>query len=195
MSVELEFGRSRASLGKNLGPSRGKAILGATVLLASLTASPCIAGGAPSTSSTDVRVLWEYRGIPEGMSLYESAKDKEPELWSMGAVRSLKEAPVSDLIPGSVLRMRRGQSRSFVLVYHNSSAKTVEFFAAPHHVAPPEASLGFNFDCLCVNHVYRAEPGEYWYRAVRLTLDPQFEGRRLDVSHALVRYAGKTPRR
>lgn len=147
-----------------------------------------LASSARAAETVSVRVEWEYKDIPAGMSIYEPAKGEIPEVWSMGEGDSLKAIPVSSPIAGSTLRLKPGEEKTFVLVYRNETDKTVEFFAAPHHLHPAEAALGFKFDCLCVNHVYSARPGKYWWRIVQLTLDPEAGAGPLTVRHALVRY-------
>lgn len=82
--------------------------------------------------------------------------------------------------------MRPGSTKMFVLIMKNTEAQPVNFFAAPHHVEPQEHSLGFHFNCLCVNHVFTVGPGETWYRVVRLQMHKDYRGKKLGIRHTLI---------
>jgi hypothetical protein len=104
----------------------------------------------------------------------------------MGHGKTLEELPVSQEIADATVKISPGGKKQFILVWKNDSDKPVYFFAAPHHVEPQEWSLGFKFHCLCTNHVYSAQPGEYWYRVVELDLDKSYVGSAVDIVHSLI---------
>lgn len=164
-----------------------KKVLGLSLLLLT-AASPVRSSGAAAAEREPVaiRLQWDYKGIEPEMSVYEAADDPRLEIWNMGVRKSLAELPVKKRIEDSVVRARPGEDKIFVLVYRNVRDKPVRFFAAPHRLSPEEASLGFDFACLCMNHIYTVPKGYYWYRVVKLSLDDDFKGRSLDVRHTLV---------
>lgn len=150
-----------------------------------LLVSP-FAGSAESGDSSKVRVkiLWDYKDIPEGMKIYE-VKGKT-QLWKTEAVSDEKILPFEKQIEDSTLSLRPGQAKKFALGYKNTTDKPIYFFAAPHSAEPPENSLGFKFKCLCVNHAYHLKPGETWYRIVEFRLSKVFSDKQLAVKHVLI---------
>lgn len=134
-----------------------------------------------------VSLSWEHRGIPEGMRVYEPASGAASlPLWHTATAARLKDIPAAAELPGGEVKLRPGRSRRLLLVYRNPGRAPVRFFAAPHHVRPDESSLGFEFACLCMNHVYTAPPGGYWWRVVELQLDKDFAASTLEVRHVLL---------
>lgn len=173
-----------------LPPSAARALLLAVVL----TAFPTGAGAGHEARNPDapkpeipICVEWSYRGVPRTMKLYElTAAGSDLPLWGMGTAASLDGVPAGLEIAGGVIRLRPGVKKRFLLVLRNDGKAPVRFFAAPHHVRPEAASLGFEFACLCLNHVYEAPAGGYWYRVVELTLQSDFGGSALTVRHTLI---------
>lgn len=149
------------------------------VLLALLTAFISL------SSAADLKVGWDYGGVPPGMTLYE-VKPGAFEVGLTSAAASIAAAPVTTEIPDATVRLEPGQSRKIALVYRNATKEPVRFFAAPHSVTPARAALGFKFRCLCVNRVYTVMPGGVWYRVVELRLGKDFSGKRLEVVHQLL---------
>ncbi|MCP5467718.1 MAG: hypothetical protein H7A32_00425 [Deltaproteobacteria bacterium] len=105
----------------------------------------------------------------------------------MGNTKKLSEIPLGKEIQNSTLYLETNKSKRFILVMKNNSSKTLHFFAAPHELSPPELSLGFKFKCLCLNHVYKIPPGEYWYRVVEIHLDDNFKNKEVNVTHDLIK--------
>lgn len=133
----------------------------------------------------ELRVAWDYNGVPEGMKLYE-LKPGDWEVWTTSVVATAADAPVYREIPDATVRLRPGERKRVALFYENTTARPVRFFAAPHSVSPARAALGFKFLCLCTNHVYVVAPGQVWYRVVELRLARDFAGKRLEIVHQLV---------
>ena len=159
-----------------------------TVLaLAALLAAPAFAAEPPAT--VKVKVSWDYEGVPSGMTI-RAQKAGDFELWDTGTAATAAATPAGDEFPAQVAKLKPGEALRAVLVYHNKSAKTVRFFAAPHAATPSSATLGFKFKCLCTNHVYEVPPGRFWYRVVELRLAREYEGRRLEIRHNLVAVTG-----
>lgn len=141
--------------------------------------------GLRKENKVEVDIGWEYQNVPGKVKIYEPRN--HPKLWQTQTVKNLSDAPVGAEIKDAKILMGPGQSREFVLVMKNETTHPLYFFAAPHHVTPPEYSLGFKFHCLCVNMTYSVNPGSYWYRVVRLDLMPGFRGDHLKVVHTLIR--------
>lgn len=165
----------------------GAAILAGTISLTALDAAD--AGVEPvARREVRVRVAWRYQNIPAGMRIYEPSPGRPLKLWQMGSAASASELPVGNEIAGGRFSLEAGAEKTFLLVYRNDTDHPVRFFAAPHSVHPAEHALGFEFQCLCVNHIYTAPPRGYWYRVVKLSLDSRARGP-LAVTHVLVRAA------
>lgn len=155
-------------------------MLAALLLVCALSAAP-----AP----TEVKLAWEYEGMPPGLRVLE-AVPATPELWTTEVADSRERIPAGRELPGGVVRLKPGEERTLVLVYHNTGKTPLRFFAAPHAAKPAAASLGLEFECLCLNHVYSVGPGRWWWRVVRLSLSPEMGAPQLTVTHALVRVTG-----
>lgn len=140
---------------------------------------------AAAAEPAEVVVSWAHEGLPEGMTLCELKPGDWP-LWQTGTVERVEESPAGSPVPASTVRLRPGETLRAALLYTNRTSRTLRFFAAPHHVEPARASLGFKFKCLCTNHVYEVPPGRSWYRVVELRLARGFSGRRLEIKHHLV---------
>lgn len=162
------------------------------MLFLPLIAASLLAGEAARPPAT-VAISWDYRDLPKAMRVHEYDASTRLPLWKMGEVAKASELPAGPEIKAAKVSIRPGETRKLVLVYRNETKGLLRFFAAPHHVHPAEGSLGFEFACLCTNHVYAVEPGRIWYRVVELGLHEDFEGVALEVRHALVRVKGRAP--
>lgn len=131
-----------------------------------------------------IHVAWKYKDFPASISLYE-LKGK-PLLWETRSVASLAAAPVGQPIAGSVLTLTPGQRKRFILAVQNPGNVPLFFFAAPHTVHPEENTLGFKFKCLCINHAFKINPKESWYRVVEFRLSRDFVGNELTISHTII---------
>src|SRR2546426_12715192 len=103
-----------------------------------------------NNSLVSVKITWEYKDLPPNMKIYQPPRGAILKLWETSVVKDHKDLPVSNEISDSVLKLRRGTNKTFVLVYKNDTRQPIYFFAAPHQVAPPEYSLGFKLKCLCI---------------------------------------------
>jgi hypothetical protein len=147
-----------------------------------------------ASSPAQIALAWEYVNLPQTMAVYTQASDRPLPLWKMGAVADLSGIPVGNLIDGTVTVPATSPAR-LILVFHNTTDHPLYFFAAPHQAAPPEASLGFKFHCLCLGNVYKVPPHRYWYRAVELSIGPGFQTHTpLRLTHALVAVDAKRAR-
>lgn len=155
-----------------------------------LTFAHCGKQEAPQSLSgtTDVRVhiRWNYRNFPLRVAIHEIKGQVTPALWETRSVKDISAAPIGEEIPDGVFAMQPGKEHYFILVVKNTTTKPAAFFAAPHHLDPPEASLGFQFKCLCVNHLFTVDAGQIWYRVVRLRLARENAAREITVEHSIV---------
>ena len=136
--------------------------------------------------AAEVKLGWSYEGMPAGMRVFE-ASSTAPELWTTATAERREDVPAGREVVGGVVRLAPGEQKLLVLVYRNPGKVPLRFFAAPHDAKPRAASLGMEFECLCLNHVYAVGPGRWWWRVVRLSLASDYEAPRLNVTHALVR--------
>jgi hypothetical protein len=141
---------------------------------------PAAAAAAP----VKVNIAWDYKDVPARVEIHE-LKGK-PRLWETASVKALDPAQIGEAMQDSGFVMEPGQNKRFALVVNNKSGKPAFFFAAPHVVHPAEHSLGFKFKCLCINHAFRVEAGESWYRIVELRLSRDFVGSELTVTHTII---------
>lgn len=162
-------------------------VLAAAAATASAGRFPVVAARADARPAAVITLSWEHRGIPKGMSVYEPGPGAASlPLWHTSTAARLKDVPVAAELRAGEVKLRPGEKRRLLLVYRNPGKAPVRFFAAPHHARPEESSLGFEFACLCMNHVYTAPPGEFWWRVVELQLDEDFAAGALDVRHVLL---------
>ena len=136
--------------------------------------------------SVKIKIAWEYNEFPLRIKLYEPASQRNFRYWETGIVNDEKKLPVSSPIDNETLYIKRGGKKLFVLVVHNNGSEARQFFAAPHSVDPPELSFGFKFKCLCVNHAFRIQPGEFWYRVVELRISEKFKGNEIEIRHNII---------
>lgn len=132
-----------------------------------------------------LKIRWQYKDLPPGMELFEKRPEDTRALWDTRILAANEPRPYGRKIEGSNLTMQTGTKRMFYLVYRNTTKAPLAFFAAPHHVHPPELSLGFKFHCLCINHVYQVPPGYEWIRLVEIDLDRDFTPGELEITHLL----------
>lgn len=141
----------------------------------------------PLTSGdTRVTISWKYQNFPTELTIHEIRPGKKAELWQTGSGRDTTNTPVGEEIKGGVFAIQPGKEKNFVLAARNSTGRPIYFFAAPHHLEPAHAGLGFQFKCLCVNHLFEIKPGEIWYRVVRLRITRENRAASIDISHDIV---------
>lgn len=143
------------------------------------------AGHSALARNVDLAVGFDYKGLNQHMQLYTLKDGVLDTVAKTRVVKSLAKAPVGKLIQGS-LKMKAGEGQTFVLVMNNKSDKDIFFFAAPHIPSPPEASIGFFFECLCNSHVYKVTPHSIWYRVVRLEINEDFSPAKAEIRHTIV---------
>ncbi|MBV6492965.1 MAG: hypothetical protein LDLANPLL_00972 [Turneriella sp.] len=135
---------------------------------------------------TRVKIEWVYKNFPAEITIHELKRGKEAVLWQTGSALDTKDTPIGDEIDQGVFAVQQGKEKYFVLAAKNKTAKPIYFFAAPHHLLPAEAGLGFQFKCLCVNHLFAIKPNETWYRIVRLRLTRENHIASITISHDIV---------
>jgi hypothetical protein len=97
-----------------------------------------------------------------------------------------KNLPILRELPGDSLEAPAGENNVLYLVAKNPGKKTVKFYVAPHHIDPPSASLGFNFQCLCNSHIYTVKPGKLWYRIMLLKTADDQSAKTVTLTHKLI---------
>lgn len=154
--------------------------------VASLLLGPS-AGSQAAGAAVNVVLSWSYDGVPAEMSVYEADATRPFKLWEMEAVADLALVPKGAPLTEGRTRLAPDGRTRLVLVFHNPTPRPLYFFAAPHHMTPANATLGFKFHCLCLDQIYRVPAGQYWYRAVELTAGPAFRSDQpMRVEHVLV---------
>lgn len=138
-----------------------------------------------------VQLAFRYRAMPAKISVYGLKPGANADVWDMGVSSSVADLPIGAVIPNGTIQLKGGQHKTMVLVLHNDGAAPLDFFAAPHHVEPPEGALGLQFWCLCNGNAYHVPAHSYWYRVVRVGLGEQFKGSSLTLTHLLM--ATKAP--
>lgn len=145
-------------------------------------------GFAAEEKELHISLHWKYQKLPNGvMKVYELDTGTRHRLWETGSSGNLTATPAGSEIPEGKFVLYPGSKKTFVLVMHNTTKQPLHFFAAPHHVNPPTASLGFKFKCLCVNHAFKVPSGAFWYRVVQLQLSGKYRGgENLTIMHDLI---------
>lgn len=144
-------------------------------------------GSLEKTDEVKIQILWNYRNLNQKMELYEPASQRPIKLWEMASTKDKDSIPISSLkIKNGTFFLKPGSQKYFVLIMKNDTKESVYFFATPHIAYPPESALGFKFKCLCINYAFNVNPGETWYRVVRLRLSENFLGSRLKIYHTLI---------
>lgn len=158
--------------------------------LLALAISACEKAAPPETKNTEtdtrVTITWQYQNFPSQITIHELRPGRKAELWQTGAARDMTTTPAGEEISGGVFALQPGKEKNFVLAAVNRTAKPIYFFAAPHHLVPANAGLGFQFKCLCVNHLFEIKPGETWYRVVRLRITRENRTAAIEISHDIV---------
>jgi hypothetical protein len=141
--------------------------------------------GQTAGDSVTVKLFWNYDALPKEMRVFELKSGEKKRLWDTDMVKEPGALPIGEPIPEDTLLLKPGQNKKFVLVFKNTTDKTLNFFAAPHQMKPEANALGYKFKCLCINRVYEVKPGWYWYRVVEMRVSPQVSGTYLEVTHSL----------
>ena len=137
-------------------------------------------------SVMQVQLNWTYKNFPEKIKVYNVTPSKSAFISETATVETLGEAPVTNEVQGPV-EVKKGQSKTLVLVIENKSNKDIYFFAVPHEVHPAPASAGHFFECLCVGKVYKITPKSVWYRVVRININSSFQDiQNFDIEHQIV---------
>ena len=157
------------------------------ILALALAATPhAQARGKPGGSQPiTVRLSWDYHNLDARMEVYEVADGAGMWLWEMGAVKDIDELGIGKHTKNN-LPLRPDNIKLLVLVLRNPGNQPLYFFAAPHQANPPSLGIGFRFQCLCVNHLYKVPPRSVWYRVVGLTMYRSFPGGAFELRHVLV---------
>lgn len=142
------------------------------------------------SAKVNIDLVWVFKNLPTNlkMELYEPPSQRPFTLWETGTGKDESKLSFSKPIYGDGKRiiLNPGTKKQFVLVMRNPSEQTIYFFAAPHRAEPEEASLGFKFKCLCINHAFSIPAKETWYRIVELKISEGFLGDQLLVSHSII---------
>lgn len=142
------------------------------------------------SDKVNINLVWDFKNLPISLKveLYEPPSQRPFSLWETGSGKDESKLAFSKPIlgDGKSIILNPGTKKQFVLVIRNPSDETIHFFAAPHRAEPEEASLGFKFKCLCINHAFTIPPKETWYRIVELKLSDGFLGDSLLVSHSII---------
>lgn len=166
-------------------------LIASTALGQTPTTSP-VASLSTQGESVTVKLFFKYFGLPNEMKVFQLKPEDKKKLWDTEVVKTEGELPVGSEIKGDTLVLKTGQNKKFVLVFKNTTDKTLAFFAAPHEMKPESNALGYKFKCLCINRTYEVEPGSYWYRVVELRISPQVSGDYLEITHSLFRVTAKS---
>lgn len=119
------------------------------------------------------------------MQVYELRDGSLDAVTRTRVTRSESQLPIGKEIKGALV-LQPGRARTFVLVMRNTTDKEFHFFATPHIPSPPEASIGYLFECLCNSHVFKIASKSIWYRVVRLELNENFSTPKSSLKHTLV---------
>ena len=132
----------------------------------------------------EISIGWTYKNFPVQIKIHEAKQTLQ--IWKFENVSNLEKAGVFAEIKDSKINLEPNRRKKFALVAYNPTDKPLYFFAAPHSTHPAEHSLGFKFQCLCINHVFVVQPKQYWYRIVEIRMSPNFSNKALDITHEII---------
>jgi hypothetical protein len=117
-----------------------------------------------------VQINWDYRNFPLELEIYEALPPEDVYV-GQTKVYTLKDK----INLGKKLqefRLKNKQQR-LALVIKNKTDQDQYFYAVPHTVTPPQASLGQLFQCLCTGHVFKVPKQSVWVRIARLNIEKE----------------------
>jgi len=139
----------------------------------------------PPAGMSMIKLIWNYDTLPKEMRVFELKPGLKSKLWDTAVVKDQGQLPLGEEIKDDTLLIKPGQRKRFVLVFKNTTDKTINFFAAPHQMKPEANALGYKFKCLCINQVYEVQPGATWYRVVEMRVSSHVSGNYLEIIHSL----------
>ena len=145
-----------------------------------------------TASAVDVSISWNYDKFPLKVQLYTPKPDFAKSISNTGNVKSIDQSPADKKIQDSFLKIKADDSMPAVMIIENKTDEDYYFFAVPHEVHPPTASVGHYFECLCVGKVYKVAAKSVWYRIVRVNLAKTFKNvAKFDINHKIIGVAKK----
>lgn len=147
------------------------------------------AGKAAPEDALEFRLRWEQRGLSLKPRLFVAPLEEATHLGDTQVAADLAKVRGLREIKDGMLRVAPGNKVVLHLVLENQSAKEAAFSVAPHHIAPPEASVGFDFQCLCNGRTYRVPPRQFWIRTLALRVHPEGRPQKIELKHVIFRSA------
>ncbi len=139
-----------------------------------------------SKSVTAVQLTWKYEDFPLKMQVFNVKPQKSKFISETANVKMISDSPALGEIKGPVL-VQSNTSYPVVLIVENKTDQDQYFFAVPHELHPPDASVGHYFECLCVGKVYKIPSKKIWYRIARINLDKTFQNmKKFEIDHKIV---------
>lgn len=139
---------------------------------------------APADGTSEVSFRWLQKKTSLELRMFVAPGSMASRVGEQGEQKPGMDLPVLRPLDDDKLKMLPGDSQIVYLVAKNTGKKPVSFFVAPHLTKPESASLGFKFQCLCYNHVYRVGAGKVWYRVMKLSLAREAKGP-IELTHEL----------
>lgn len=153
------------------------------IFLASLFGLYCHAA-----DEIQVMIRFDYPKTQLRIEMYEVQPSYSFSVARTAVVSTFAQVPAGRPL-NMPFRIAENDSKTFILVLQNKTAKDKYFFANPHTYEPSHSSLDAIFECLCNHHVYKVPARSVWYRIVRVRFENEnkkWKGKRkINLVHAV----------
>jgi hypothetical protein len=141
-----------------------------------------------SAQVQEFELSWQKNNLPIEIKMYSVRAKLENRVKESGLFKNAKNLKLKaeNEIPSPYrVRLNYPDHAYLVLLIKNTSSKEIAFSVSPHSALPVEASVGFDFHCLCYGHTYRVPPNETWYRIMQLKNHAKPSTQRVLLSHVI----------
>ena len=136
--------------------------------------------------AAEYRLEWEQRGVALELRTFALPSTTSARVGETALIEKDSDFPVKEELVDGKVRLAPASHAVLLLTARNPGKKEAAFFVAPHESNPIDASLGFQFYCLCNGHVYRVPPGKTWYRVILLKALPEQGESGVNLKHVIV---------
>lgn len=136
-------------------------------------------------SVTEYHLKWEAPKLPFEMKTVLLTSTERNRVSETGILTEKVNIPMNKILNDGKIKLRSGEQAFLALVIKNTSDRKIKFSVSPHSTQPGNASLGFNFNCLCNGHIYEVGAKEVWYRIMHLKTNGTEKASTVDLLHVI----------
>lgn len=151
--------------------------------------------------ATKYQLEWQFpKELDFDVSVYELSPAFGSKVGSSGVITEPSQLLPIKEIKNGIVDLASQNSIVLGLVFKSRSGKAADFYVAPHSTEPGQASLGFQFNCLCYHHAYHMKKGLLWYRILKLSstgmeAEAGAEGKIVHLKHQVVVWKGEAEKK